>query len=98
MQGRIDFDPPSNGTATSDEAAIAIKPHAETLRRAIHEYVASRGTFGATRNEIESDLSIAGNTVRPRVLELIDQDKLIETDRTRKTPSGRNASILVALA
>lgn len=98
MQVSIDFDPPSNGTATSDAAASSIRPHAETLRAFVYQFVRSRGDYGATRHEIEAAIGLAGNTVRPRVCELMNSHKLVETDLTRITPSGRKAAVLVAVA
>lgn len=89
-------DPPHCGTETSRAAAKAIKPTAGTLRAQVHQFIKSRGDMGATRNEIEVSLSMSGNTVRPRVRELIAAGLIVDTEETRTTPSGRSASVLVA--
>lgn len=91
------FDPPPSvaGSATSHKAAESIRPKAAALRRQVFDYIATRGWAGATRQEIEAALGISGNTVRPRVVELVKAGMVIETNRSRKTSAGRLAAVLV---
>jgi response regulator of citrate/malate metabolism len=49
---------------------------------------------GLTREEIEIHTGISGNTVRPRILELIEEGKIIESTQYRLTKSGRKARVL----
>lgn len=86
--------PVHNGTPTSIAAAESIRPHAETQRHKILEFVRTRDEIGATREDIELALEMNGSTVRPRVLELIARGLLRETDVTRATSSGRQAVVL----
>lgn len=86
-----------NGTPTSKAAAESMSPvTAKTIRNAILAYIQVCGENGATRDEIERYMGIDGNTVRPRVAELLSMGKVKGCDRTRKTFSGRMAEVLVA--
>lgn len=90
------FSAPHNGTPTSKAAAESVSPTtAKTVRNAIYAYIELRGDTGATREEIENHMGIDGNTIRPRVVELINEGRVIGTDMQRKTSNGRNAEVLV---
>lgn len=91
----FDEPPPHNGTPTSIAAADSITESADTLRARVLAYVVSRGAMGATREEIEVGTGIGGNTVRPRVRELIRDLRLVESGLMRSTCSGRLAVVLV---
>jgi len=88
--------PAQRHSATSVEAAQAIEPRAATLRRRVLDYLRECGDRGATRQEVEAALGMSGNTVRPRVCELMEMGLVQETTETRLTPSGRRAFVLVA--
>lgn len=81
-----------NSKATSIAAAIANLPVRAKQWRAILTYLKNRKA--ATRDDIEADTGISGNAVRPRVLELIELGHIRETDKVRKTRSGRDAFVL----
>jgi hypothetical protein len=86
---------PHNGTPTSKAAAESLSAESTyTIRETIYRFIASSGD-GATREEIEEALGIGGNTVRPRVRELLAAFRLREYGE-RKTRSGRNAAVLTA--
>ena len=80
-------------SATSREAAEAIKPVAGRCRRQVLEGFRSFGNEGATRQEIADFIGMSGDTLRPRVLELARIGALVNTGRTRFTPSLRRAEI-----
>ncbi len=83
---------------TSRAAAESVEPAtAAAHRRRVLEYVSNRHD-GATREEIELATGLSGNTVRPRVVELIHAGSLRESNVTRKTRSGRNAAVLLRVA
>jgi hypothetical protein len=93
--------PPSNGTPTSNEAARRIRPHAAALREQIRAYIEGRGMGGATADEIETMLRIPGNTVRPRLVELVALGRLglpgvCKLGQQRATRSGRMAEVYIA--
>lgn len=94
-QTLLNFDRPHNSTPTSIAAADSQAPSkCDKDRQAILEHVRSAG--GATRDEIEAATGIQGNTVRPRVWELVRAGKLVESGEKRKTRGGCWAVVLMA--
>jgi predicted transcriptional regulator len=87
-------DAPHNGTATSREAARRIR-NTVALQRSRVLAAIIKADDGATREEIEKVTGIAGNSVRPRVAELIAA-RLVKEKKNdvRATKSGRSAQIL----
>lgn len=91
------FDPPAQRhSATSRAAGEAIKPKASSLRELVFTCVASRGELGATDEEIIEQLGLSPSTARPRRVELWQAGRLLDSERTRKTRSGREATVWVA--
>jgi Fic family protein len=84
--------PPDNGTDTSKAAAKAV-PDAARLRACVLETIEA-ASAGLTREEIEAATGLSGNTVRPRVWELV-RAGLVEPRGVRKTQSGRAAAVMV---
>jgi len=84
--------PPDNGTATSNAAAKAV-PDAARLRACVLAAIAESAA-GLTREEIEAATGLSGNTVRPRVWELV-RTGLVAECGTRRTASGRAAAVIV---
>ena len=85
---------PHNGTETSRDAAAAIREHLGRLECRVLVYIAGRAD-GATREEIGAALTMKGDTVRPRVAELVARKLVRENGETRRTTSGRRAAVLV---
>lgn len=79
--------------ATSAAAGASVRPVAETLREQIAEHLRALGFTGATADEIETDLGMIGNTVRPRLVELRAKGRVGDSGRTRETRSGRKAVV-----
>ena len=88
--------PPDNGTSTSREAAVKIMPHADTQRAEILAVIAASDA-GLTREQVGEITGLAGDSVRPRVYELIAARVVRQTEDTRLTHSGRRAYILKAV-
>lgn len=88
---------PHNGTPTSKDAAADMRPHVATIRARVLAYFAARGELGATAQEVELDLKLSGNTVRPRLVELgpppHGTDCIYRTGERRKTLAGRGAEV-----
>ena len=82
---------------TSRAAAESAKPKASALRTAVLEYLERRGSQGATDHEMQEALSMNPSTQRPRRVELVNCGRVGPAGCTRKTPSGRNAQVWVAL-
>jgi response regulator of citrate/malate metabolism len=83
--------PPDNGTTTSKAAAKSVD--AATLRACVLETIEAAAA-GLTREEIEAATGLSGNTVRPRVWELVHAGLVAECG-TRRTASGRAAAVMV---
>lgn len=90
---------------TSRQAAIA-KYDAGTApsqREIIYRLIMFAGDKGQTREEIAEKLELSGDTVRPRIKELLGEAKhwpdpfIKRNGETRKTKSGLSAEILVAI-
>lgn len=87
-----DIPPHQRHSATSRDAAQAIRPKSDTLRAAVMSYIASQGIEGATDEEIQNALGMQGSTQRPRRIELMNAGEIREIGK-RKTSSGRLASV-----
>jgi len=61
------------------------------------EYIRSQGTFGATDDECQAALNMGGSTQRPRRVELFQQGKICMAPAMRRTRTGRNANVWVAV-
>ena len=81
---------------TSMDAAVAIEDRVGTLRRKVRDYLLSRGREGATDDEIQVALGMNPSTERPRRIELVEARKVLDSGKTRKTLSGRAATVWIA--
>lgn len=87
-----------NHTATSIAAAEATQSSAAVARQRILDAIRAAGIHGLTREEIEAATGIPGNTVRPRVRELVQRRAIEEAGEIRPTKSGEYAKVLTAVA
>lgn len=90
------FDPPHGTRPTSAAAAEQIRPDANRLRKAVLQVIVDRGMIGATDEEIQRELGLAGNTERPRRRELEQAHLVVDSGQRRATSSGRMAIVWVA--
>lgn len=88
--------PAATSSDTSVEAAIAIAPRLNHLQAFVLNTIRCAGHRGMTRDEIETTVSLRGNTIRPRVKELLSQGAIVVGPETRVTASGRRAEVLIA--
>jgi hypothetical protein len=58
-------------------------PRTGTLRRMVLDYLTARGAHGATDGELQWALKLAGNTERPRRLELVEVGLVNDSGRRR---------------
>jgi hypothetical protein len=86
--------PAQQHSATSVAAAEAIKPVLNQLEKKVLDWIAEQGDYGATRQEVEFGTWLPGDTVRPRVVDLLKYGLIEETTETRPTTSGRLAFVL----
>jgi hypothetical protein len=100
----LDFDRPDladlpahNGTETSKAAAVSMRGRAQDIQQdTILAFLRRQGAHGGTRQEIHLETGIDGNSVNPRVAELLKDGRAVETQRQRPTQSGRGAQVVVA--
>lgn len=82
---------------TSMQAADSLEPATlNAMQRQVYEFLASRPD-GATDEEMQRGLVMNPSTQRPRRIELVRRGLVVE-DGTRRTASGRNASVWKATA
>ena len=84
--------PPFSNSTTSREAAESIAPKSWTLRGCVLLYL-KRAPDGSTAQDIEQGLELSGNTVRPRIRELVKAGLVYDSGETRVLASGRKAII-----
>jgi hypothetical protein len=82
-------------SVTSRVAAVEAVPLTGTKRQAVFEFIRECGDYGATDEEIQTALNMNPSTQRPRRVELCDQWRIVESGRTRRTRSGRQAVVWV---
>lgn len=88
-----------NDHPATAQAAAARAP-AGRAGRAVRSFIASRGSMGATDEEIIEavlPLGFAVNTIRPRRVELVRAGVVRNSGRERETRSGRDAIVWVAV-
>ena len=87
--------PPHEDPDTSQEAAELIRGSAASLRDQVRRYIDQQGPDGATDEEIQLALHMAGNTERPRRRELEDLGLICRAGDTRLTTAHRRADVWV---
>ena len=86
---------PHNNTPTSRIAAKLAKTFAATQQEAVFQFIEQAGDRGATDQEIELGLGIAGNSVRPRRRKLVELGRVKESGNLRLTSSNSPAVVWV---
>jgi len=81
---------------TRQAAARSIFHRAGRLRAAVYRFIREQEERGATDLEIQSALGMDGSTQRPRRRELQTAGVIVDSGKTRTTPSGRAAVVWVA--
>jgi hypothetical protein len=84
------------GSVTSEDAADSMESEAATLRAQVYKFIKALGEKGATDEEVQLATNMVGNTQRPRRRELQLKGRVVDSGRTRKTQSGRNAVVWVS--
>lgn len=107
--GRITLAPPlptfARNSKTSRQAAIAKYDKRDSIiqREFILSFIREREDYGATREEICKWFGLSGDSVRPRVKELLGEIKgftvarIKRTTGSRATEAGNQAEVLVVV-
>ncbi len=93
--GKNQLGPWVKGSDTSRQAAIDNYPRSGTQRWKVFAHIACAGERGCTRNELEKKIGRSISSINPRVAELKEQNKIEPNGKTRTTPLGSQAEILV---
>lgn len=101
LHGRGAVDEPRRGpyqphSSTSKLAALSNAPRSGTQRARILTYLVEQAERGATRQEVGQALLMSDDSVRPRIVELIEGGWAVKTDRQRRTSLGEMAEVIVA--
>lgn len=78
---------------TSLDARAKIEPKIGTLRRKVYEAILLKGLSGMTDYEIEKQLNLEGNTVRPIRGSLVDIGLVIDSGTTRPNAKGNQCIV-----
>ena len=87
---------PSVASPTSASAAESIQPHLSELQQAVLRYIRCKAGDGATDDEIERYLGMRHQTVSARRRELVLMGRVVDRGWTRRTRSGRKATVWYA--
>ncbi len=97
MNLQLELAPAQLHSATSIAAAQAIQPKLGELCRQVLAYLRLAGSFGGTDEELQTGLLLDGSTERPRRVTLVEYGLVVDSGRTRKTKSGRDAVVWQAV-
>lgn len=78
---------------TSRDALAKIEPKIGSIRRRVYEAILLKGLEGMTDQEIEDQLHIDGNTVRPIRGSLVKDGFVVDSGQTR--PNKNNNQCIV---
>ena len=80
---------------TSYDAAVEIQKSAQNLKTKVYEHIVKCGHRGATDEEIQQDLRMNPSTQRPRRVDLVKEDLVVNSGASRLTSSNRKASVWI---
>ena len=78
---------------TSLEAREKVEPKVGTIRRKVYEAIMLKGLEGMTDQEIEKQLNLDGNTVRPIRGSLVIDKLVIDSGITRSNSKGNQCIV-----
>ena len=87
--------PYCHGSPTSLAAAMSMRAFASQLRWQVLAYIRLRGDAGCTCEEVVDGMGRKHQTISPRISELKAGGFLVDSQKTRKTSSGRAATVWV---
>jgi hypothetical protein len=99
-QGKVDTKgwTTQTGRHSSAEPNTSNYPKAatsEAVRERVWSFIRTRGSEGATCDEVEAALGLPHQSVSARVYDLEKQNVLVDSGQRRKTRSGRKARVLM---
>lgn len=97
MRTLFDDIPAQRHSETSVAAAESIRPDANRLRAVVLDAIRRAGADGLTDEEGIAATGLSPSTYRPRRVECVQAGKVIDSGKTRKTASGRNAVVWICV-
>jgi hypothetical protein len=73
---------------TSRIAAERVYPKSGSIRLSVYEYLIRQGLRGATDQEMQSNLNLSGDTIRPTRITLLKDGFIIDSGETRNNTNG----------
>ena len=73
---------------TSRIAAERVYPKSGSIRLSVYEYLIRQGLRGATDQEMQSNLNLSGDTIRPTRMTLLKDGFIIDSGETRNNLNG----------
>lgn len=73
---------------TSRIAAERIYPKSGSIRLKVYEYLIRQGLRGATDQEMQTNLNLSGDTIRPTRMTLLKDNYIIDSGETRNNLNG----------
>ena len=73
---------------TSRIAAERVYPKSGSIRLSVYEYLIRQGLRGATDQEMQSNLNLSGDTIRPTRMTLLKDGYIIDSGKTRNNLNG----------
>jgi hypothetical protein len=92
----LDAPPFVPSSETSRAAAESVKGSAAGFRAIVLGAIRGAGAVGYTCDELEAYLSLTHQTCSARVRELVLRGDVLDSGKTRKTRSGRAATVWIA--
>lgn len=81
---------------TSKGAARAIEGGPRSKARNAVLAAIAQSPYGLTAQEISDQTGIVGDTVRPRIVELVERNQIKDSGKVRLTKAGRLAVVYIA--
>jgi hypothetical protein len=78
----------TNASNTSRIAAEGVYPKSGSIRLSVYEYLIRQGLKGATDQEMQSNLNLSGDTIRPTRMTLLKDGFIIDSGETRNNSNG----------
>lgn len=94
---RYPMTPGYTNDTTSLEAAQKVEPVVTSMRGKVLAFIRSRGTSGATPDEIADALNMLVVTARPRTTELARMGFVRDSHLRRRNCNGNNSIVYIAV-
>ena len=82
--------------STSIAALIKAEPKRGSNRQRVYQYILDKQEHGATDQELQAVLHMAGDTLRPTRLSLAKDNMIYDSGKTRQNANGNECIVWVA--